>query len=372
MFWKQKEKHWEAKALNGGINNNDTTIIHYLTDGLLVFDSKNRLFLINPKAEKFLNVRGKDILGKSSLELNRFPKISKVISVLDGGLKECFRKEVKLEENLILEVTSVYIKVEEQRVSTLVVLHNVTREKLADQMKSEFVTIAAHQLRTPISGVKWSLQMLLDGDLGELNDKQKEIIRQTLKINNKVIDLVGDLLNVAEIEEGRYLSKMVLGSIDDLILTIANDYKERIKEKNIKLRIEKSQEQIPKIMMDIGKMRIAIKNIIDNAVRYTLGGGVISILITVKEKIIEVKIEDTGIGVPADQQDKLFKKFFRGSNVMKISAEGTGLGLYIAKNIIEAHEGKVWIESEENKGTIFYFTIPIKKQFGEFLTSDFY
>jgi len=373
MFWSQKRKQKEVgKILNGETNSNDVTITRYLTDGLLAFDNKNRLFLINPMAEKFLNIKEKDILGKSSLELNRFPKIGKIISALGGGLKECFRKEVKLEENLILEVTSVFMKVEEQRVSTLVVLHNITREKLADQMKTEFVTLAAHQLRTPISGVRWSLQTLLDGDLGDLNSKQKGIIEQTLKTNNKVINLVSDLLNVAEIEEGRYLSKMVLAGIDNIILTIVDDYKEKIREKNIKVEIKKSQEQIPKVMIDIEKMKIAVRNIIDNAVRYTLGGGMISILVIVKKKFIEVKIEDTGIGIPISQQGKLFSKFFRGSNIMKIDTEGTGLGLYISKNIIEAHEGRAWIESEENKGTIFYFTIPIKKQFGEFLTSDFY
>lgn len=375
MFWGQREKYQkEEKALNGKINNNDITITRYLTDGLLAFDNKNRLFLANPKAEKFLNIKKRDVLGKSALDLSRLQGIKEIISVLGGGLKECFRKELKISDNLILEITSVHMKVEEQRVSTLVILHNVTREKLADQMKSEFVTLAAHQLRTPISGVKWSLQTLLDGDLGELNIKQKEILEQALKTNNKVINLISDLLNVAEIEEGRYLNKMILADIEDIILVVIGDYEKEIEKKNIKVEIKKSQKEIPRAMIDIEKMKIAIRNIIDNAVRYSLGGGEIDILITLKEKerLIEVQIKDTGIGIPESQQKKLFSKFFRASNVMKVDTEGTGLGLYIAKNIIEAHDGKVWFESEENEGTAFYFSLPVKKKFGEFLTSDFY
>lgn len=370
MFWNKKEK--EKENLIREINNNELTITRYLTDGLLAFDNKNRLFLINPKAKKFLKIKERDVLGKSVLKLSRFPEISKIISVLGAGLGEFFRKEIRISENLILEVTSVHMKLEGERVSTLVVLHNVTREKLANKMKSEFVTLAAHQLRTPISAIKWSLQTLLDGDLGELNAKQKEILNQALKTNNKVINLIGDLLNVAEIEEGRYLSKVVLADIEDVILVIIGDYEEEAKKKNIKIELEKLQEQIPKVMMDIEKMKIVLKNIIDNAIRYTTGGGTVSISISAERDFIKVKIKDTGIGIPASQQKNLFKKFFRASNIMKIDTEGTGLGLYIAKNIIEAHEGKIWFESEENQGTTFYFTLPVKKKFGEFLTSDFY
>lgn len=369
MFWvKKKNKRSPAEWLY----ENEITISRYLTDGLLVFDSENKLFLINPAAEKFLEVKQEEILGRSILEMSRFIRLGPIISLLGGGLEECFRKELEFNDTLVLEITSVHMKLEEERVSTLVVLHDVTREKLADKTKNEFITLAAHQLRTPISGVKWSLQTLLDQDLGKINKKQREIIQEAYRTNNKVVHLINDLLSVAEIEEGRYLKKLTIFNIEDIIKSVAEEYEQDVKKKNIRMKLIKPAGEMPKLMIDVESMKMAVRNILENSVRYTLGGGSIVISLVVHEKYIEVKIEDTGVGIPISQQSKVFNKFFRASNITKIDTEGTGLGLYIAKNIIEAHDGRVWLESEENKGTTVYFTIPIRKKYGQFLTEEFY
>jgi len=369
MFWKKKESNKDTEKW---LYENDVTITRYLIDGLLVFDLENRLFLINPSAEKFLDVEKKQVLGKNILELSEFSKLSPLASLLGGGLEECFRKELAFNNDLVLEITSVHMKIEGERVSTLVIMHDITREKLAERMKAEFVTLAAHQLRTPISGIKWSLRTLLDEDVGKINKEQKEIIEQAYKTNNKVVNLINDLLNVAEIEEGRYLKKLSLWSIEDIVSSVIDEFEPELKKKKIKIKLFKPEEEIPKIMVDVERLKLAFSNIINNAVRYTFGGGLIKVSLTKHEKYIEVEVEDTGIGIPLSQQNKVFNKFFRSSNVMKIDTEGTGLGLYIAKNIIEAHDGRIWFESEENKGTTFYFTIPIRKQYGEFLTEEFY
>jgi len=369
MFWKKKSQKNEEE---NGLNGSDVVITNYLTDGLLVFDRSNRLFLINPQAKKILEVEETESLGRSSLELMRYEKIEPLINHLGAGLRECFREEIQLEENLILEVTTVHMKVGQQRVSTLLILHDITREKLSDRMKNEFVTLAAHQLRTPTSGIKWSLQTLLDGDLGQLNEKQKDIISQALSTNDKVIHLVNDLLNVAEIEEGRYLNKMVLSDISEIVFSVMEDYRQELERKNLQVDFIKPKQILPKVMLDIDKIKIAITNLFDNAVRYTLEGGKINVSIENFGKELEVKIEDNGIGIPFHQQEEIFKKFFRSANVKKVDTEGTGLGLYITKNIVEAHGGRIWFESEQDRGTAFYFTIPVKKKFGEYLTSDFY
>lgn len=369
LFWKnrQSEKDYE-QAFNGS----DLTITNYLTDGLLVFDRNNRLFLINPKGQKLLDVTQEEALGKSVLELVRFEKAEPLIDFLGAGLMECAKEEVKIGEGLILEVTSVHMKYGQERISTLVILHDITRERMADTMKSEFVTLAAHQLRTPISGIKWSLQILLDEDLGKLNDEQKRVVSEAFKTNNKVINLINDLLNVAEIEEGRYLNKVALSDILDILISVIDDYGQELEKKNIRVDFLKPKEGLPKVMLDNDKIKIAITNIFDNAVRYTPEGGKITISASAYKDEIEVKIKDNGVGIPVPQQEKIFTKFFRSSNVRKIDTEGTGLGLYISKNIVEAHEGKIWFDSEINKGTTFHFTIPVKKNYGQFLTSDFY
>lgn len=369
MFWKKKT---ENNIDDIHIDTSNMDIADYLTDGLLIFDSYNKLILLNPQAEKFFEVPEKKLLGKSILELNRFQALIPLVSFLGGGLKECFRKELKIKENFILEVTTISITSEGRKVSTLIILHDITKEKLSDKMKSEFVTLAAHQLRTPSSAVKWSLQTLFTGDLGELNQKQKEIIAKAYKANDKMIKLIRDLLNLAQIEEGKYLSKLILASMENVIQAVIDSNSKIIKKKKIKFEFRKSKEQLPKIMLDVEKMEIAINNIFDNALRYSMPGDKVSIYLEGDKKEIKVQIQDTGLGIPLSQQEKVFTKFFRGSNIMKMDTEGTGLGLYIAKNIIESHGGRIWFESKENKGSTFYFVIPVKEKFGEFLTNKFY
>lgn len=377
MFWKRKNKKKKSFGDIKNIKNirkvkDNTIITNYLTDGLLVFDRNSRLSLVNPQAERLFEVRKEKILGKSILELNRFPSFKPLVSLLGGEIREFFRKELQIRVNFILEITTVAMIVEGEKFGTLAILRNITREKLVDRMKSEFITLAAHQLRTPASAVKWSMQTLLDEDLGKLNEKQKKIIEETYKTNERMISSVNSLLNVSEIEEGKYLSEIVLSSIEDIIQSIVDAHKKEMEKRKLKFEFKKPEERLPKVMLDIEKMKIAIKNIFDNALKYTPPGGKVSISLERDEKEIEVQVQDTGVGIPQEQQEKVFTKFFRGANIIKIETEGTGLGLFISKNIIEAHGGRIWFESEEGKGSTFYFTIPVKERFGEFLTEEFY
>ena len=365
MFWKKNNN-------NNIFFGSDITIANYLSDGLLVFDRNGILVLVNPQAEEFFEIRKEKILGKPILALNRFLNFKPLVSLLTERTKEFFRKEVHIRENFILEVTNISMIINGEKSGTLVILHNVSRERLVEKMKSEFVTLAAHQLRTPTSAIKWSLQMLLKGDLGELKERQKKIIEKTYKTNDKVIRLIKDLLNLAQIEEGKFLSKIALSDIEDIIQLVINANKKRIEEKKLKLEFKKLENRLPKVMLDVEKMKIAIENIFDNALRYTFSGGKISISLKYNKKEIEVKIQDTGLGIPRDQQSKVFTKFFRATNIMKVDTEGTGLGLYIAKNIIEVHGGRIWFESEKDKGSTFYFTVPVKESFREFITGRFY
>ena len=241
MFWKKKNNpptDGEEK-IYGELPIKDVGIIDYLTDGLLVFDGKSKLSLINSCAEEFFKVKKEKILGKAILELSRFPSFRPLVSFLGGEIREVSKKELKIKENFILEVTTVPLKIKERKGGTLVILHDVTREKLVDRMKSEFVTLAAHQLRTPTSAVKWALKMLLDGDLGALDKKQKEMIEEAYITNDRAIKLVNDLLDVAQIEEGKYLSKITLSSIEDIIQSVVDGYSKEIKEKKLKVELKK-------------------------------------------------------------------------------------------------------------------------------------
>jgi len=379
MFWKKKNQKKEISedflsAIKGDEEEKNKTlaIINYLTAGILVFDKNNQLVLINSQAEKLFGVKREEILGRRLFELNSFPSFRPLVSLLGGEIKKIQNKELEITKKLILGVSSIPMIVQQEKIGTLVILHDITREKLVEMMKSEFVTLAAHQLRTPTSALKWSLRLLLDGDLGTVPKNQREILEKMYYTNEKSINLVKDLLNVARIEEGKFLSKITLSSIEEVIQSVVEVYSDEIKKRKLKFEFEKPLAPLPKVMLDVDKMKIAVGNLIDNAVRYTLPGGRITVSLAEKEKEIEVQIQDTGLGIPENQQSKMFTKFFRAENVMKIETEGTGLGLFITKYIIEAHGGRIWFESGEGEGTVFYFTIPIKEEFAEYLTEEFY
>lgn len=383
MFWKKKKKPEDFYGESRQNINEERKILEEerkkiwavmdsFPDGILIFDEYNRISFINFRAEVFFDVVGHEVLKKDILSLTQFVKIQPLVSILGGGIRKISREEITIKDGLILEVNVLPIMVEGKKTGNLVALHDITQAKLTEKIKSEFVTVAAHQLRTPASATKWITRMLLDGDLGELAYEQRKAVEKAYIANDKMINLVKELLNVAQIEEGKYLSDRTLTDITAMILAIVRGYEDNIKEKEISIKIQKPEEDLPKLMLDREKMKIAINDLFDNALRYTPKGGKINISVSQKEKEIEVKISDTGYGIPKNEQKKVFSKFFRGSNIMKKETEGTGLGLFIAKNIIEAHGGDIWFESEENKGSIFGFTLPIKEKFGEFLSSDFY
>ncbi len=347
--------------------NKTLAVITNFVDGLLVFDKEGKLFLINPQAEDFLNMRGKEIIGKSILELGTFATIEPLVILVGKEIKGVFRKEVQIRENLALEVSTIPIMREEEKLGALIILHDVTREKTIERMKTEFVSLAAHQLRTPLSAIKWTLRMLLDGDLGKITEEQEDFIEKTYKSNERMITLINDLLDVTRIEEGRYLYKPVLADFEPICQFVINSYQEEIGRRGLKFEFKKPEKKLPRVMLDVEKMRLAIQNLLDNAIRYTPLAGQITVSLKLGQKGIEFSVKDTGVGIPKDQQGRVFTKFFRAANVMRLATEGSGLGLFITKNIIEAHGGKIWFESEEGKGTTFYFTLPVKEEFGEFL-----
>jgi len=357
----------EARGKAEEEKNKTLTIINNFTDGLLLFDPENKLSLINPQAEVFFEVKSRDIIGRPVLELSTFPTIEPLVRLVGGEIKGVFRKELPITEKLTLEVSTVPMMRKEEKLGTLVILHDVTREKIIERMKTEFVSLAAHQLRTPLSAIKWALRMVLDGDLGPITEEQRDFMEKTYSSNERIITLINDLLNVTRIEEGRYLYRPILTDIESVVQFVIDSYKEEIEKRKIKFEFKKPEKKLPKVMLDVEKMRIAIQNLLDNAIRYTQLGGRVTASLKYVKKEIEFSIKDTGIGIPKDQQERVFTKFFRGANVMRMATEGTGLGLFITKNIIEAHGGKIWFESEENVGTTFHFTIPLKEEFGEFL-----
>lgn len=228
-----------------------------------------------------------------------------------------------------------------------------------DESKSEFVSVAAHQLRTPLTGIKWSFNELLDKELGNLNPEQQAIVEDGLKSSIRIIDLVNELLNVARIEEGRFGIEPKKQSFTNLLKSVAERMEQAADNKGIIFAVDISPT-IPLLRIDEEKMSIALENVIDNAIKYTLPGGKVFIKTFLCGEGVKIEISDTGIGIPKEQLERLFSKFFRGDNALRLQTSGTGLGLYVVKNIIEGHGGTIDIKSIDGKGTVATVILPVK------------
>ena len=239
------------------------------------------------------------------------------------------------------------------------IFYDTTREKAIDKMKSDFISIAAHQLRTPLSAIKWVIRMILDGDAGKLNKEQQELLDKGYLSNERIIRLVNDLLNVSRIEEGKFGFNFKKEDFLE-VLAIAISNIESLATKNHQELIVKKPSKLPKIFLDKERMIMVLQNLLSNAIKYTPEYGKIKVIVKVDKQNLNVKINDQGVGIPAEDQPKLFSKFFRAANVVKLETEGTGLGLFIVKNIIEKHNGQVSLKSEEGKGTEVNFSVPIR------------
>jgi len=338
--------------------NKTVAIIQNFVDGLLVFNEENILLSVNPRVEDFFKIDTKKLIGKSLEDISKVKALEKLTDIFKE--KVVFRNELKINEESILEMTTVPITSGARSQGTLVILHDVSRESLIEKMKSEFVSLAAHQLRTPLSAIKWITKMLLDKELGELNEEQEEFLKDSYESNDRMISLINDLLNVTKIEEGRYLYKLSSGDITETINFVINNYKDQIGRKKLKVVFQKPINKIPSFKMDVEKIKISIENLLDNAIKYTPEKGNITVTLKMIGKMVQVSIADNGVGISEKQYPRIFGKFFRAPEVVKMETEGNGLGLFIAKNIIEAHGGKIWFESKVGKGTTFHFTIPIK------------
>jgi signal transduction histidine kinase len=228
-----------------------------------------------------------------------------------------------------------------------------------NKMKSEFISVASHQLRTPISAIKWETELLLTKFKKGLNQKQLKNIETISGLSNRMIRLISDLLDVARIDQGRLMLKKESVNIQKIVSDVVSELSSFAKARNINVVYEENKK-IPATCGDSSRIKMVVENLIDNSIKYSANRGRIEIKLIKKSGSIQFSIKDNGVGIPEEQQSRVFEKFFRSNNSVRYQTEGTGLGLYIAKSIVEQSGGKMWFNSVEGLGTIFIFTLPLK------------
>ncbi|MFA5831416.1 MAG: ATP-binding protein [Candidatus Paceibacterota bacterium] len=247
---------------------------------------------------------------------------------------------------------------------------DITKEKEIDRAKSEFVSLASHQLRTPLSSINWYAEMLLDGEVGEVNDRQKNYLKEIYAGSQRMVILVNSFLNVSRIELGTFMVEPSPTDVVSVVKEVLGEMKSEIVKKQIGMK-EIYGKNISQFQADKKILRMIFQNLLSNAVKYTRDSGEVELAVKMlpsgekfdgkklTEDSLTVTVKDSGMGIPESQQDKIFTKLFRADNAAISGVEGTGLGLYIVKSVVEKSGGQIWFASEENKGTIFYVVFPM-------------
>ena len=362
-------------------------ILLNIGDGLAVVDASGRVEIVNGRLCDMMMRQMKDLVGKSWTDVLRLkygdgkdvpPESNPTKQVLNLKTKVVTAPVISESMRYFLprsdgkatavQITASPIIADGKITGVVSVFRDVARELELERIKTEFVSIASHQLRTPLSTVNWYSEMLLSNDVGSLNEKQQDYMKEIYQGNQRMIDLVNALLNVSRLEVGAFIVEPTQVDTKEVVHNVIKDLDPQLKEHGIKME-ETFDKNLPKIQADYSLVHMILQNLVTNAIKYTSTKVGISlslqdgVLINSKDRKdlsgVLIKVYDDGMGIPEAQKERVFTKLFRADNARMRDPAGSGLGLYIIKSIIDQTGGEIWFDSEENKGTTFYVLAPI-------------
>ena len=351
-------------------NVKNKAILESIGDGVIVIDKDGKTLFINRQTEVLLGWKADEVIGRQWLTImphavdeegNEIPVDKRAIYQAQKGTEKITMSYYLPRRDgtkIPAQITAAPVILGDTLLGSIVVFRDITKEKAIDRMKTEFLSLASHQLRTPLSAMKWFSEMLLDGDAGELNPEQREFVQNIKDSNERMIELVNALLDITRIESGRLIIEPVLTDLGKLIDEVLTELRPKIAERELHLIVSVHQN-LPDLFIDAKLIRHVYMNLFTNAIKYTPKGGEVSVFVSKKDDVVISQVSDTGFGIPQKDHDRVFQKFFRAGNVSSLVPEGTGLGLYLIKAIVASSGGKIWFKSEENKGTTFWFSLPL-------------
>ena len=351
----------------------DEAILASIGDAVMACNKDGRIMLFNGVAQALTGFSSKEVIG------NHYRQILHLIKESDQKPGNDFIAEaIKTGRGTTMANHTLLIAKDGQKIPVadsaapikdatgnligcVVVFRDVTHERDVDKAKTEFVSLASHQLRTPLTSINWYVEMLQAGDAGALNDKQKEFLSEVYKGSKRMVQLVSDLLNVSRLETGRLKIEPVPIDLVAFIGEVKKELEPQIVGKGCHVSLEFPKEKVGMVNADKVLLRQVISNLLTNAIRYSSGAktGQVVVTLAVNAKEYTISVGDNGIGIPKEVQSKIFEKFFRADNARTVVADGNGLGLYLAKQIMESSGGTIGFSSSVGSGSTFYATIPL-------------
>lgn len=343
-------------------------VLSTIVDGIVALDFNKNVVLLNKAAEEITGFTQKELKGQPVQQLVHLFSDQEEILPKDY-CQPSFNLTAKLvgkdgKQARVNLSTSQLDGGVQTDISCILILHDIAKEEELEKMKLDFVSMASHELRTPLTSIIGYLSVFLNENKGKVDSSEMSLLEKSLTSSQQLLILVQNLLSVNKIE--REQMSVSAQPIDYLpvITKVVEDLKNQAGQKNIVLNFN-PPPNLPKVMADPVRIPEVITNLIANSINYTNPGGKVEISIQVSPNEVTTIVSDNGIGIPKEALPHLFSKFFRVSNLTQQASKGTGLGLYISKSIIEKLGGKIWVESENGKGSKFSFTLPLAERKSE-------
>ena len=346
-------------------------VLSGIRDGVFALDRQRRVIFFNQAAEKITSFAESEVLGKPVDEVLQIYQHTDRVTAekfcpLDGPpidrtvfAQNNLRITGKYKKPIFVNLSSATIKEGPQaNIGCIVTFQDITHEHQLEEMKLDFVSMAAHELRTPITAIRGYIAFLADELVGKLSGDQEMYVERTKLSANQLAALIENLLNVSRIERGAL--KLELAAVDwvKLVESIVAEFQELADQKKLKLVSEKPNKSLPKVAVDAFRISEVLANLLSNAINFTQKGQV-TVKVLAKGNFIQTSVADTGPGIPAEAVPNLFTKFFRVSGILEQGSKGTGLGLFIAKSIVNLHGGEIWVDTRVGVGSTFSFTVPV-------------
>jgi PAS domain S-box-containing protein len=340
-------------------------------EGAIATDEHGRISRINQAALEILALKEPDLIGRLYQDvIIAEDENGEVIPAAERPITKAIatRKPVSTRltyrrgnsGKITVYLTVSVVMLEGRSIGAIQVFRDITHEVELERAKDEFISLASHQLRTPASAVKQYAGMLLQGYVGEVTDKQRQMLKSIYDSNERQITIVNDLLRVAQVDAGKVKPKMATVDIAELVRSILNDMDARFQARNQKITYLRADKDLS-VEADSQLLRMVIENIVDNASKYTPEGKNITVDLYQVKDHVSIAIRDEGVGIDEKDIPLIFQKFSRLPNPLSEAVGGTGLGLYWAKKVIDLHDGKIQVSSKLRKGTTFIVQLPLEQ-----------